>query len=254
LEGNKKNKKPHILLKICLCLLLIIVVAVAALAVWQRDNINAFIRAQNTTQEDIAQEISESKANTQKALEQYNIPVKRDFTLEEEEAIRKGTLSVEDAVKLIMSDSADDAEADSAQANGSTEASNGETGSTQASSGNTELTREQQIVADHLTQMYSLKAYYIGQLGVLEQDLKAQYKSANGDGKNAAAIAKVVQSNMGRVVSLESECDSKVDAILADMKSELEAIGADTSIVQVAEDSYINEKSLRKSYYLSLYN
>jgi hypothetical protein len=38
------------------------------------------------------------------------------------------------------------------------------------------------------------------------------------------------------------------------MRSELEAIGASTDIVSVAEDSYVNEKALRKSYYLSLYN
>jgi hypothetical protein len=58
---------------------------------------------------------------------------------------------------------------------------------------------------------------------------------------------------MGTAVSMESECDKKVDTLLTDMRNELAAIGADTSIVDTIEDAYIEEKALRKSYYLSLY-
>ncbi len=252
--GNKKNnRKSHKLLKIFLCLVLMLVIAVAALAVWQRENIGAFIKAQNTTQEDIAEEISASKANTQKEIEKYNIPIKRDFTLEEEEEIRKGTLSVEDAVRQIMYTDSKGEELTDLNGSPASESGSTNTGGNTSSDGDAELTQEQQIVAGYLTEMYLLKAYYIGQLGVLERDLKAQYKAAGGSSKNTAAIAKIVQNNMGRVVNLESECDTKVETVLTNMKNELEAIGADTGIVQIAEDSYINEKSLRKSYYLSLY-
>lgn len=250
--GNKKTgRKSHRLLKIFLCLLLVIVAAAAALAIWQRDNINAVITAQSTSQEDIAQQISTSKANTQKEIEKYNIPIERDFTLEEEMEIQNGTLSVEEAVKRIMKTSSAAAEGEESAENSGSSVQDAQSGS---DDNGEELTDEQQIVAKYLKEMYTLKAYYIGELGVFERDLKSQYKSTYGTGKNAAAIAKVVQNNMGRVISLESECDKKVDAILANMKSELEAIGADTSIVAVVEDSYVNEKSLRKSYYLSLYN
>lgn len=254
----KKKKKPHTALKIFLGLLLVIIVGLAALAFWQRDNISAFIKAQNTSSEDIASEIADSKAVVQKEIEKYNIPIQRDFTLEEEEAIRKGTMTVEEAVSRLMSPAeAQDAAEAEAQNDGGSKGNNGGTDAAAAPDEapvQPELTPEQQIVAKYLTEMYSLKAYYIGQLGVVENDLKAQYKAANGNIKNSAAIAKVVQSNMGRVINMEAECDGKVYAVLDNMRNELLAIGADTSIVDVAEDSYINEKSLRKSYYLSLYN
>lgn len=253
--GNKKTgKKSHKLLKILLCLLLVIVAAIAALAIWQMDNINAVITARSTSQEDIAQQISTSKANTQKEIEKYNIPIARDFTLEEEMEIQNGTLSVEEAVKRIMKTSSAAAEGEESAEKGGSNGVQGTQGSSAGADNGEELTKEQQIVAKYLKEMYTLKAYYIGELGAFERDLKSQYKSTYGTDKNAAAIAKVVQNNMGRVISLESECDKKVDGILANMKSELEAIGADTSIVTVVEDSYVNEKSLRKSYYLSLYN
>jgi hypothetical protein len=83
--------------------------------------------------------------------------------------------------------------------------------------------------------------------------LKELFKAANGKKKNATAIASLVQSNMGKVISMESECDNKVDTVLTNMRNELAAIGADTSIVDTIEDAYIEEKALRKSYYLSLY-
>lgn len=250
--GNKKTKrKSHKLLKIFLCLLFTVIIALCVLAVWQRENIGAFIRAQNTSQEDIASEIATSKANTQKEIEKYNIPIKRDFTLEEEEEIRKGTLSVDEAVRRIMGKPAQSEE--KADLNESSEkiTNNGNDAVLQE---DTSLTEEEQIIANHLKEMYSLKAYYIGQLGAFEKDLKAQYKSTYGNTKNVSAIASVVQNNMSRIINLESECDTEVNKVLTDMKNELNAIGADTGIVQVVEDSYINEKSLRKSYYLSLYN
>lgn len=247
---EKDKKKSHRVLKVLLGLVVVIIIALIAFAVWQRDNISAFIKAQNETQESIAEEISASKANTQKEIEKYNIPIKRDFTLEEEEAIRKGTLSVEEAVSRIMgTDSTDEDMAQ--QSDGTDDASPSDTSGGQTSG--QELTEEQQIVTDSLKELYSLKAYYIGQLGVVENDLKAQYKAEVGTTFNATAVAGIVQKNMSRIMNLESECDDKVYSVLDNMRSELEAIGADTSIVDVAEDSYVNEKSLRKSYYLSLY-
>lgn len=259
-KGNRRKSRK--LLKVFMGVIAVVAVSAAGLAYWQRDNITAVVKSQTSSKEDIAEEIAQSKAKTQKAIEEYKVPIKRDFTLEEEEEIRKGTLSVEDAVKRIMSDNSTASTADSTQtsANGAAadtqnkNENNGSTsGSTAAESKGEELTPEQQIVAKYLTEMYSLKAYYIGQLGVLEQQLKSQYKAQNGSDRSASSIASFVSSNMNTAVTLESECDTKVEGILGNMRSELEAIGADTSIVDIAEDSYVNEKSLRKSYYLSLY-
>ncbi len=268
MEEKVKKRKSHKLLKIILCIILLFVAAVSALAIWQRDNINAVIKAQSSTKEQLAEEINASKANTQKEIEKYNIPVKRDFTLEEEEQIRKGTLSVEEAVARIMSENSytggDEAgtddnvsnteQSDTAEVKGNAD----NKGNTADNSSDTEakkaLTKEQEIAAKYITQMYALKAEYIGELGAFEKQLKKEYKQQFGSDRSAASISKFIQNNMGRAITMESQCDEKVDKVLTDMRNELEAIGADTTIVQIAEDSYMNEKSLRKSYYLSLYN
>lgn len=248
MEKKKGKKKSHWLLKAFLIILLLLAAAICGVSIWQKDNIKAVVKAQNSSNEEIADEMSQLKADTQSAIANYKIPITRDLTLEEEEEIRKGTLSVEEAISRIMpTESGGEGEIAEGE---KTENKNG----VQSTSTKSEYTPEQQIAAKYLKELYTLKAYYISQLGVLESDLKSQYKQINGNKKDAAAIAKVVQNNMGRVISLESECDKKVDTVLNNMRSELEAVGADTSIVQIAEDSYVNEKSLRKSYYLSLYN
>lgn len=253
MKKGKEKKKSHRLLKSFLIILLLLAAALCGAAIWQRDNIKAVIKAQNSSGEEIAGEVSKLKADTQAAIEKYNLPIKRDLTFEEEEEIRKGTLSVEEAISRIMpqetGENAEKAEAEGTDGEGAARENGSKGAANQA-----QLTAQQQIAAKYLKELYTLKAYYIGQLGVLESDLKAQYRQINGSQKDAAAIAKVVQSNMGRVISLESESDKKVNALLQNMRSELEAVGGDTSIVQIAEDAYVNEKSLRKSYYLSLYN
>lgn len=259
MEGEKKKGKSHGLLKILLGFVLVVVIAVSALAVWQRENIAAVMKASKCSSDEIAEEISASKANTQKEIEKYSIPITRDFTLEEEEALRNGSLSVEEAVSRLMNTESEVQGDTASTAVAGTQATQSDDDNTQADSGSvqeqgSELTPEQKIVTDGLTEMYTLKAYYLGELGSFEKELKTQYKEKYGSKKSAGAVAEVLQSNMTKAAAMESECDQKVDEVLSNMRSELEAIGASTDIVSVAEDSYVNEKALRKSYYLSLYN
>lgn len=252
MDKEKKKKKSHKLLKALLIILLLVCACICGVAIWQRDNIKAVVKAQNSSNEEIAGEMSQLKSDTQTAIEKYNLPITRDLTLEEEEQIRKGSLSVEEAISRIMPQEAGSQTGGSAESLGVGNSPTGNDADTSVATA--ELTPEQQIATKYLKEMYTLKAYYIAQLGVVESDLKAQYKQINGNRKDAKAIASIVQNNMGKVINLESECDRKVDEVLANMRSELEAVGGDTSIVQLIEDSYVNEKSLRKSYYLSLYN
>jgi hypothetical protein len=188
------------------------------------------------SQDEISEQIAKSKENAQQAMEQYDLSVTRDFTLEEEEKIRKGEMTVEEAMQLIMADSSDESgKADDTGAN---------------STANSTENSANGIVSKYVAQVYNLKAYYIGQLGSLENTMRAEYDQS---GKDKTKIAGIVKNYMPQVAAMESECDGKIASLLNDMRNELSAIGADTSIVDTINDSYVNEKSLRKSYYLSMY-
>lgn len=213
---------------------LIIAAAVISLFIWQKNNISAVISASKYSDEDIEQQITDSKKNVEDQLKDYNVTGLRDFTIEEEEDIRKGKLSVEEAVEKILSESnivqtdkTDDVQGQESQkktANSSSE-----------------------IVSDYTVKLYSLKASYLGQIGNLIDEAKADYKGG-------ASASELMSNYLGRAASLEKEADSQVDSILSELKAKLNEIGADTGIVNTMKSSYENEKSLKKSYYLSLFN
>lgn len=197
--------------------------------VWQRNNISAIIDASKYSDEDIHQQITDSKKSIETELEQYNIAGLRDFTLEEEEAIRRGQITVEEAVEKIINES------NTTSADGSV--NNEQNGGNNSSS----------IVSDYTVKLYTLKATYLGQIGNLIDQAKADYK-------NGASASTLMSNYLSKAASLESEADSKVETLLSELTDKLKAIGADTSIVNTMRNSYENEKSLKKSYYLSLFN
>ncbi len=215
-------------LKVLLVIIIILVIGVVCVAVWQKDNITAVYEGLNQSDEDIQQQITDSKKTVEEELEQYDVQGLRDFTLEEEEAIRKGQITVEEAMEKIINESNQSA------------AKSDDTISQDKSDSSA-------IISDYTIQLYTLKAAYLGQIGNLIDQAKADYK-------NGASASSLMSSYLGKAASLESEADSKVEALLNELKGKLEEVGADTSIINTMKSSYENEKSLKKSYYLSLFN
>lgn len=208
--------------------------------IWQKDNITAVVEATKYSDEDIQQQISDSKKTVESELEQYDIKGLRDFTFEEEEAIRKGQMTVDDAVSKILSES-----------NVSTDNSQNSALASSNTSDNSDMQNKKSdsssIISDYAVKLYTLKAKYLGEIGNLIDQAKA-------DIKNGASAKDLMSTYLSKAASLENEADSKVDGLLSELRSKLEAMGADTSVVDTMKSSYESEKTLKKSYYISLYN
>ncbi len=258
---KNKKKKSHKVLCCILLILLILIIAFVALYIWQRNNINAVLDAAKYSEDDIQQQIVDSKDEVQSELEEHDIVGLRDFTFEEEEQIRKGQLSVDDAIARIMEES-DVAESKTASDGNSSNhgdnvsdktADNKEPVNTAPSVSNTDKPavdtagREKAILTEYTQRLYALKASYLGQLGNLIDQAKAAKK-------NGASNKALMSQYLGQAASLEGQADSQVNALLSELTQKLNSIGADTSIVNTMRSAYENEKSLKKSYYLSLYN
>lgn len=224
-------------------LLVIAVIAAAGLCYWQKENLKAVVDSRTYTTDELTDKIAESKHETEQVIAEYDTPIMRDFTLEEEDKIRKGELTPEEAMQLIMTPETGTAsETEKSEKSEST----GGTAPSQAKPENP----ANSIVANYLQQVYGLKAYYLGELGRVESEMRSVYVNS---GKDKSAIPGIIQSYLPEVGSLESECDSKISSLLNSMRSELSAIGADTSVADKIYNAYLNEKSLKKSYYLSMY-
>ncbi|MCD7905603.1 MAG: hypothetical protein LUG24_08585 [Clostridiales bacterium] len=257
MEKVKKHSLLYKILRIILIFFIVLIILAAVIFIWQKDNILSAYKGITASAEDIASEIADSKAVVNEVLAEYDTPVLRNFTLEEEEKIRRGELTVDEALALILNESeAESGDETSGLTGGSAESGgssglSGDENNGSVSGSEASLVDQNALVGNAVKKLYSLKAYYIGRLGSLESEMKSEYIALPADQRGTGAVSSIVSSHMGEVTSLESECDSQVSVLLSQLKSDLESIGADTSIVSTLDTQYQNEKNLRKSYYVS---
>lgn len=235
----KEELKMKKWVKVLICVLAILLVTVSALAIWQRNNISAVFKMLTSDKEQIAQEMNENKEQLEKELQEKYPSVIDDITAEQEEKILRGELTVEEVVAEINK-KYEERRAEQQSAIGSANSSSGN---------NAAVDR---LIGDKVIEIYSLKAYYLGQLGQLEAAVKSDYSALPENKRNIIGKKELVSKYMGRATSLMSQCDSRVESVLSELKSGLESYGADTSIIKRIRSAYENEKALKKAYYMSL--
>lgn len=235
--------------------LLIILLAVASLCFWQRNNIEAlFIFATNDA-ESTRKLIDENKEKLNKELEKYSYTVPRQLTPEEEEKIASGEMSVSEATKMLIED---DTQAEEVAPSGagvkgqSAEPVSKPSENTGSVKKDSSKEKENAIIKRYTAELYSMKAYYIGQLSQIEGRARAEFSAMSAAEKKNLSKAAFVGKYAGYATSLLGECDSKVSSLLASMKTELTEVGGDTSIIQTIRQAYEGEKAARKAYYLNM--
>lgn len=108
-------------------------------------------------------------------------------------------------------------------------------------------------VAEYVAKMYVIKSEFLGVLDEFEASIKSQYLALPKEQRTTATKAKIVSENMEYVSSLEAQCDARVDAVINELSALMKANGKDTALVDAIKTAYINEKELKKAYYVSLY-
>ena len=76
------------------------------------------------------------------------------------------------------------------------------------------------IIKKYTAKFYSLKAYYLGQLGSIESQAKSDYSALTKEQKKSLSKTAFASKYINYALSLESECDSQVESLLAEMKRE----------------------------------
>lgn len=252
--------------KVVLIIIGLIVLSIAGFAVWQAENIKAVINSFNYSEDELSQMINDNKKVLEEELkEKYDIV--GDFTEEEERKIMNGEITVEEATAMKLQELEQkrlekengDAESSGEQneSTGTSPSSSKKAGtsssgtSKQASSNSGSKQKAEQIVSNRIVEFYSLKAYYLGQLGQLEAKVIAEYSSFPASKRNMIGKQELVNKYMSIATSLMNQCDAKVASLTAQLESEIRAAGGDTSIIGTIKSAYENEKNLKKSYYLS---
>lgn len=218
------KKKEKVLGVISIVLVLVIVLFL----VWQWNNISALMTSMSKTEEQIAKELDISKKQLEDELADKYGSLISDFTADEEKQIIKGKLSVDEAVSKL----------------------NKKYEETKKNANN--LSAVDELIGDKVIELYSLKAYYLGQLGQMEATVKREYLELPKEKKNVIGKTEIVERHMGTAMSLLSQCDTQVSELLSELERDLKKSDADTSIIKTIRDAYEKEKALKKAYYLKL--
>lgn len=108
----------------------------------------------------------------------------------------------------------------------------------------------EQIVARHVSKLYAIQGEFEGRVASLASSasnwVKA-YKKANPGITWRDAKVAGVQHFSGTASQIETECYARVDAQVAQLVTELKAIGADTSIASTIKSTAYAEMDARKA-------
>lgn len=80
----------------------IVFLGLGGVALWQRENLQAVYEAMHYNPEELGSQIQSTKQEVERVLEKYDLESIRRLTPEEEEQVKKGELSLEEAVERMM--------------------------------------------------------------------------------------------------------------------------------------------------------
>ncbi|MGN1097623.1 MAG: hypothetical protein ACI4SS_01860 [Clostridia bacterium] len=261
-------------LKVLGIIILVIVIAVAAVAVWQWKYVKAVWDGVMNDEKALAEkQVKATEKTVSKVSEYFTAPI-RELTEEEKEKIAAGELSQTALLAQIISEATgvpleDETEKPGPVADGQpTQDSPAEPEGNNQSGDNKQQTspsepavtpapepakNADQLVAASVNKLYSLQSQYSAQIAGLVGRAKAYYKEQKAANGSAAAKSSTLATFSGEVASMENACDAKVEAVLGELTAELNAIGADTSIVGTLRSAYNSEKSAQRAAYVSKY-
>ena len=208
-------------------ILIFCIVIIAGVVIWQYDNISAVIKAFYYSENEISEMMHLNKQKLESELLEKIPEMVSDFSSEDEAKIMSGQMSIEDAVKKKEEELKENIKGLSTDA------------------------KTNKIVSKKIIEFYSLKAYYLGQLGQLETKVIADYSALSDEKKNLVGKKEIAGKYISVATSLLAQCDAKVDSLLKELEKDIKMVGGDLSIITTIKNHYENEKNLKKAYYMS---
>lgn len=240
-DGRRKKRKTA--RAVLLIVLAVLVLAVGLLAWRFRKEIQAFTISRQYSTAELENQLAENDQTIRDAVEASSDVTVRAPTDEEREALRDGSLTQEELIGRLTGESAAGS-SDSAPETAAPEEQPAE----QAPA---EPPEYQKQLSALIAQVYVLREEYLAALENMEVSAKADYRALSDSQRTAGKLASLVSDYIGRATRLEKECDGKMDAIIAQMETLIQANNGDMSLTDTVFNTYVNEKSLKKAWYMS---
>ncbi len=220
-KAKKKTKRTVVLIVV-----LALVLGIGMLLWSQANNIKA-LRFALYTQEERERLAEKNQEAIDAIVAALPVDPMQDLNEEQAAMYQRGEMSEEEALGIIM----------------------GNDGTKKPTSSQS---KENKRLQELLAKVYLLRSNYVGRLNGLIEEAKSEYiarKKSTGKADKATIGSKYISKGS----SLESECDGQMEALLGEIKTELERTGGDLSVVEEIRNTYNSEKSIKKADLINQY-
>lgn len=222
-------------LKTLSVIILILVIVLVGILLWQRKNIESILMGVSQNSEQIEQKRNENQETLVGDVNDYMDTPAREMTDEEIGQIEQGETTAAEVYQKIF------------------EEKNKETENTIPEQAVANAKDKDRIISQYMSELYRLQNEYTAKAEATIAEGASYYESIKKHPQDAAARASTITKFTSVVRNLEKECDSEVETVIKNMTADLNAIGADTSIIESVRATYANEKQLKLSYYANKY-
>lgn len=221
----------------------------AGVTAWQWNNLSALRYGMTMDTDALDQKLEENQATLDQAVDDSEIS---GYTFSEEEVaqLTDGTMTPQEAAKkLLEQNPAAQEQPETTPEQPENRQEQPENRQEQPAQPEETLTPEAEI-KELIATMYALRAAYEGKLDAVVQSAIDEYAAGEHTSANRT---KVVYSKMDELVAMEKACDSEVAAVVSRLRELLKAAGQDDTLARQVEETYREEKSLKKAYYLNAF-
>lgn len=233
--------------KTILCTILVLLaVSLAGLFWWQRDNLKAIHAATQHTSAELEEKLDENQQMIQEAVKAAGEVTVGEITEEDRQAFRDGSMTQEQLVERLTNGG----EGEPREEPASTSRPESDDKTPPEPSKPAENTYQKELSA-LIAKVYVLREEYTLALDTMYANAKAEYLALPAEKRTKTHLLKMARGYLSRASALEKECDGKMDEIVRAMEKLLRENDGDLGLVDTVVYTYANEKSLKKSWYMS---
>ncbi len=269
--------------KITCGILAVVLLGIGVGAFVLRDELCALFTGLRYSQEELEQKLEQNEQTIRDAAQAVPDFTVRDLTEEEKQGLKDGTLTAEELIESLVQPTQSGQASEEGEPSGvpTSKPEQTQPGSeeqvptqTQSKPGTQQPALPQQKpeaqeptqpqtgtkppqVSDYqkqlasiIAEVYVLRQEFLIKLDDLLAQAKAEYVSIPAK-ERSAKLSSLAGKYFSKAYSLEAECDSRMRGIIDRMETLLKENGGDLSIAQSVMDTYLSEKSLKKSWYLA---
>ena len=233
--------------KTILCTILVLLaVSLAGLFWWQRDNLKAIHAATQHTSAELEEKLEENQQMIQEAVKAAGEVTVGEITEEDRQAFRDGSMTQEQLVERLTNGG----EGEPREEPAITSRPESDDKTPPEPPKPAENTYQKELSA-LIARVYVLREEYTLALDTMYADAKAEYLALPAEKRTKTHLLKMARGYLSRASALEKECDGKMDEIVRAMEKLLRENDGDLGLVDTVVYTYANEKSLKKSWYMS---